>query len=102
MASRLKLHEELCELLGNRNVYFNPPSSLTLKYPCIVYNRTKPDIKRANDQIYSKTNCYELTVITKNPDDDTYERIMEHFKYADYDRSFSHNNLCHDALRIYY
>ena len=28
MAERLKLHQELCELIGSKNVYFDPPESI--------------------------------------------------------------------------
>ena len=32
MDRRLKLHEELCDILGSRNVYFQPPETVKMKY----------------------------------------------------------------------
>ena len=40
MASRLNLQDKLEEVLGSKQVYFQPPESLKLKYPCIVYSRS--------------------------------------------------------------
>ena len=34
---RLELHEILCTILGSRNVYFQPPESIKMNYPAIVY-----------------------------------------------------------------
>ena len=38
MASRRELHEILVGILGSKNVYYEPPSSLLMKYPAIVYS----------------------------------------------------------------
>ena len=37
MERRLELHEALCEVLGSRNVYFQPPDNVTMRYPCFVF-----------------------------------------------------------------
>ena len=37
MASRLDLQTFLEEILESRNVYFQPPESVKMKYPAIVY-----------------------------------------------------------------
>ena len=37
MASRLDLQTFLEELLESKNVYFQPPESVKMKYPAIVY-----------------------------------------------------------------
>ena len=34
---RLILHDELITLLGSSNVYFQPPTSIKMNYPCIIY-----------------------------------------------------------------
>ena len=39
MDRRLLFHEVLCEVLGSRNVYFQPPESVKMCYPAIVYAR---------------------------------------------------------------
>ena len=41
MASRLNLHNSLIEALGTKSVYFQPPESVKLVYPCIIYEESK-------------------------------------------------------------
>ena len=50
---RLDLHEILVDALGSGNVYFQPPASLKMVYPCIRYNRATADAKFANNGLYN-------------------------------------------------
>ena len=102
MASRLNLQAELEELLGTRNVYFQPPESIKLHYPCIIYHRSNIRPRYADDTSYIKTTGYELTVIDKDPDSDLVERLMNHFRYVSYGRHFNADNLNHDTLTLFY
>ena len=102
MASRLELHEELCGLLGSSNVYFQPPETVKLKYPCIVYQRNTGDTQFANNMPYTFTIQYQVMVITKDPDTDLIEKIATHFPMSRMDRHFTSQNLNHDTFVIYY
>lgn len=102
MASRPELHEEFCEILGNRNAYFNPPESVTMKYPCIRYVLSSPNIKKANNGIYQITNRYEVTVIDHDPDSKIPFQLLSRFRMASWDRSYKADNLNHTVLTIYY
>lgn len=102
MASRLELHEELCELLGSRNVYFNPPESVKMQYDCIRYFKTGMDTYRANDKLYKATNEYRLIVITKNPDSGIPDRIMNHFSMCSYGSPYVADGLNHYPITLYY
>ena len=102
MASRLELHEELCNLLGTRNVYYQPPSSVSMQYPCIKYSRSGINHKRANDRIYGNANQYEVIVIDFNPDSDIHDRILEHFPMCRFDRPYVADKLYHNVLTLFY
>ena len=102
MASRLSLHEELCKILGLRNVYFNPPASVKMKYPCIKYSLSGIDHKRADDSIYRNTNRYELVVIDSKPDSDIHEKLLASFPMCSFDRPYIADNLYHFTLTLYY
>ena len=102
MASRLNLHEELCEILGTRNVYFQPPASVLMQYPAIRYYRSGVNSKRANDQIYNNTNRYEIVVIYRDPDSDLPDRVLAHFQMCSLDRFYVADNLNHAILTLYY
>ena len=65
---RLELHEILCTILGSRNVYFQPPESIKMNYPAIVYGLDDIDNQYANDGVYLSHRRYSVTVIDKNPD----------------------------------
>ena len=102
MESRLELHEELKGILGTDKVYFQPPESIKLSYPCIVYERSDISSKRANNKHYYSVNCYTLTVIDKNPDSQFANQILEHFKMCRFNRRFVTDNLYHDVLILYF
>lgn len=102
MASRLKLHEELKTLLGSSNVYFQPPESVKINYPCIVYERGTGTTKFAGDKPYTFVNRYDVTIIDKNPDSEIVERMSSHFPMCIYDRHFVSDNLNHDTFKLYY
>lgn len=102
MASRLNLHEELCSILESRNVYYDPPESVKLKIPCIVYALDGMDKHNANDRRYNSTKRYQATVIEESPDSAYQDKILDHFPMASFDRSYPANNLHHQVYTIYY
>lgn len=101
MASRLELHEKLVETLGSRNVYFQPPSNLKLKYPAIVYQRNSTDTKDADDIRYHVDIEYMITVIDPDPDSEVVDRMMN-FPRSRYVRNYVADNLNHDVFTLYY
>lgn len=102
MASRLKLHEEFCEILGNRNGYFNPPESIKMSYPCIRYSLSDPDQKYANDKNYRKTNKYEGVIIDHDPDSVIPDKILEHFSMCKMSKPYRADGLNHFPFTLYY
>lgn len=101
MATRLELHETLCTVLGSKHVYFQPPSSVKMVYPAIVYSRNKIENRHANDDIYSQSKSYTITVIDKDPDSEIVERVSM-LPYCSFDSHFTSDNLNHDVFTIYY
>lgn len=101
MASRLKLQTKLEEMLGSRQVYYQPPESIKMEYPAIVYSKSKIQSTFANDTVYSKKTRYDVTVIDRRPDNPIIEKLME-LPYCSYDRMFKSDNLNHDTLTLYY
>jgi len=102
MARRLQLHEKLCEILGSRNAYFQPPPSVKLNYPCIIYKIAKRERTKANNASYIKRIRYDVTVITKDPDSDLPDRLLDSFLYIEHDRTYPADNLYHDVFTLYY
>lgn len=98
---RQKLQAELVLLLGSTNVYFNPPESLKLKYPCIVYNRYRDAHYYANDEHYYYKKSYSVSVIDYNPDSTIPDKLLK-LPYCAFDRHYTADNLHHWVYTIYY
>lgn len=101
MASRLELQAKLEELLGSKNVYYQPPESLKMNYPAIVYSKSRIDTRKANNSTYSRNTRYEITVIDRLPDNPVIDKLME-LPYCSYDRPYKADNLNHDVLTLYF
>ena len=101
MNTRLELHELLCETLGSRNVYFQPPESISMNYPAIVYSRSRIDNTFADNTVYKQKVSYEITVIDEDPDSEIVKKVSL-IPMCRFDRHFTSNNLNHDTFTIYY
>jgi len=99
--SRLALHKILVELLGNNNVYFQPPTNTQLKYPCIVYSLSAIPEKTADNKKYIRYYKYTVTLILSSPDNCIVDRIMD-LPYSSFDNHFSTQGLNHYVFTIYY
>lgn len=102
MDRRLKLHEELCKILGNRNVYYQPPESIKMSYPCIRYKRSGISARKANNFLYNGTDRYELIIIDSKANSRIADEIMNHFQMCSFDRFYYSDNLSHSILTLYY
>ena len=101
MASRLNLQKLLESILGTRNVYFQPPESIKLIYPCIIYERSRGIPFQANDNLYNYRKSYMITVIDRDPDSSIPDEL-EKLRYCTMDRYFEADNLNHWVFTIYY
>ncbi len=101
MASRPDLQNLLEELLGSRNVYYQPPPSINMKYPAIVYSRSDIQNNYADDSVYKQNNSYELTVIDEDPDSEIVEK-MSKLPFCRFSRHFTSDNLNHDVFILFY
>lgn len=96
---RVELQELLKEYCDT--VYFQPPSSIRINYPCIVYNRSTDYINRANDKLYMQEKMYRVTVMDKNPDSDIADRLQE-LPWAVIISRDVIDNIYQTTLNIYY
>lgn len=100
MTGRLELQAIFEEILGSQNVYFQPPASVSMKYPAIVYSRTEIDSRFAGNNVYAQATAYMVTVIDKNPDSEYVKKVSK-LPMCSYDRSYRADNLNHDVFTIY-
>ena len=101
MASRPNLQTELEELLGSKNVYYQPPASVQMKYPAIVYSRKDIENTFADNLVYNQSHSYEVIVIDQDPDSMFVEKISK-LPTCRFDRHYTADNLNHDVFTLYY
>lgn len=99
MNSRVKFQEFLETLTPN--VYFQPPSNTSIKYPAIVYTRNSISKFNANNVMYKKTNSYNVTVMDKNPDSIIADELLK-LRYCEFDRQFASAGINNIVFKIYY
>ena len=102
MASRLQLQSELEELLGSKNVYYQPPENLIMKYPCIRYNLNSGSTRFADNRPYSFDKEYTITLIGYTSNEEMVKKIAMHFPKSRYDRQYKADHLVHDVYTIFY
>jgi hypothetical protein len=101
MRPRTELHTLLKSLIGLGEVYFQPPSGLTMKYPCITYERSAASTEFADNYPYLYMKQYTLTVIDKDPDSPIPDKVAK-LPLCTFDRQFKADNMNHDVFRIYF
>lgn len=108
MDQRLKLHRDLEEIQGLAfdpilnapAVYFQPPSSVQMVYPCIRYKKDGGRIRHANNDPYHVWQKYLITVIDPNPDSTIPADVMK-LSGVSYVTDYTANGLHNTQLSVY-
>lgn len=101
MAQRLQLHSLLKTILGSSNVYFQPPSSIQMQYPAIVYRRDSDYVSHADNAPYNRKVRYQIIVIDSNPDSDIPGKIAA-LPLSSFNRTYVADKLNHDVFNLFY
>lgn len=100
--SRQQLSEILNRIMGTtKRVYFQPPASIKMIYPCIVYSLDDVDAEFANNLPYALTKKYTVMVITKDPDTDLPMKVAQ-LPMCTMSRAYTADNLYHYVFDLYY
>ena len=109
MGSRHDLNDELKALLGTTDktgddarVYFQPPESKKLKYPCYVYHRAYNKNMSADNIVYKRYPQYTLTYITYDPDDPLIDGTEDRFPMCRFVSSSSGSGLNNYYYDLFY
>lgn len=98
--TRLTLHEALVDFLGSSNVYYQPPESTKIKYPCVLYEKSRINQMYANNHTYIKNKQYTITIVYRDADSTLPDDILNAFEFISYDRSYKADNLYHEVFTI--
>jgi len=99
---RYELQALLEELLGSKQVYFQRPENVKMKYPAIVYSLADIDNLSADDISYVQNIAYDVTVIDKNPDSETAAKIALLPLCRLNPPPYVSDNLNHFVFKLYY
>ena len=104
---RILFHKLLCEILScpiegeQCRCYFQPPESIKMNYPAIVYSLDDVDKTYANDGVYLSNRRYAVTVIDKDPDTSLVQKVTN-LPMSRFDRHFKKDNLNHYIFNVLY
>lgn len=107
MNRRLMLHERLCKALGCPNrgsecrVYFQPPSTVKMKYPAIVYALDDIQNTFANDGVFLSDKKYSVIVIDTDPDSSIVDKVAE-MPTSRFNRHYTKDNLNHYVFEVFF
>lgn len=98
---RNKLQETLSNITGIKRAYFQPPASIQLEYPCIIYTYSDERIRHANNDVYIEEDTYEIMLITKDPLPSEMMTELRDLPYTRFSRHFVKDNLHHFSYNMH-
>ena len=103
---RLDLHALLLDILGTKGqeisrVYFQPPATIEMEYPCIIYKRSDRKSFFSGDHIYLGMNEYSITIVDEDPDSIIPDKVLE-LQYCSFSTNFTVDGLNHDVYTLYF
>lgn len=107
MGRRIDLHTILCNVMkevtnhAEKHVYFQPPETVKLIYPCILYRLSADFPGHADNIKYFGMKRYTVTVIDRNPDS-VIPDLVAKLPYCRFDRFYAADYLNHFVFELYY
>jgi hypothetical protein len=101
MGLRTDLQALLKGILESDNVYFQPPPTVEMAYPCIVYRRDTANTIFAGDKPYHYAKRYQVIVIDRDPDSVIPAKIAA-LPMCIFDRFYTADNLNHDVYKLFF
>ena len=98
---RIELDNKFRSIPGLEHVYFQPPESVRLQYPCIIYTTARNLSRYADNEKYVHGTRYTVKLISKDPDEPLRE-YLEQFRYCELASFYTANNLNHFVYDLVY
>lgn len=98
---RKELQIILENILGSDQVYFQPPETIKMSYPAIVFSFDSIDNKKANNKQYITRFVFHATLITKSVNSDQFLNALLNLEYCSLDKPYMSDGLYHYPFTIY-
>lgn len=108
---RIELQHAFCSLdcvgkdprtESGKAVYFQPPKSVKICKPCIIYKRDTANLGYADDKTYMAQWRYQVTVVDTNPDSVIPDKLIWLFPKISPERTYTSDNLYHWVFTLFY
>lgn len=99
--SRTDFSNYLKTKTGIEHLFFQPPESVKIAYPAIIYKYNNVDNLHANNNSYLQFTSYQVILIDKNPDSEIFY-ILLRLPMCKFERAYTSDNLNHFVFTIYY
>lgn len=97
---RLKFRDKLKKIFPKTKLYFSPPSTLRMTFPCIVYTLSGGASEYADDIRYKYNDSYLVTIIDEDPDSNLYHTMVTNTTFR-FNRFYRNDNLNHWVFIAY-
>lgn len=87
---------------GVEAAYFQPPPTLKMRYPCIVYQLDEAWIRHADNWPYAEHAQYSVIVIDPDPDTQIPKRLRRRLPMCRPSRPYTANKLNHYPHSLFY
>ena len=98
---RKELQIILENILGSDQVYFQPPETIKMSYPAIVFSFDGIYNKKANNKQYITRFVFHATLITKSVNSDQFLNALLNLEYCSLDKPYMSDGLYHYPFTIY-
>lgn len=103
MGTRLELNQLLKDLMpdGEQNVYFQEPTNVAMKYPCIRYDQNDEDVIHGDNLPYRRVKRWEITIIDRDPDS-LIPDVIASLPMCTFNRRYQAENLNHTVYNLFF
>ena len=99
-----KLRDSLYSLGITSNVYYNPPSSVSMNFPCFRFNENNTYSIRADNKAYLNTRRWLITYITTDEEEveTVIDKMLGYFQMCNNESVYKADNLVHIVFNLYF
>ena len=101
MDRRKKLDDALVAILDSDHVFFQPPSTVKMDYPCVTYSLDGMKILRADSINYKKFYRYRVVLMDWDPDTELVDKLVDIPYFSSMGQHYTNNNLHHWTFTFY-
>lgn len=99
--TRLEIQSIFENMLGSRNVYYQPPASIKINYPAIIYSLESMTNDHASNGVYLTKKAYKVIYVDSNPDNEMVS-VLNNVIHSTFNSHYVSDNLNHYAYTIYF